>query len=141
MRSGAIAVALLLALPVAAKETPAEAYQRVCGICHLDAGQGVPHAFPPLGAELGGYATTPAGRDYLVGVLANGLFGPIEVDGISYAGAMPPMRGQLDETAMAQLLNFVLTEFAGSEAGAFDATEVAERLERIGTSPGASLRP
>ena len=116
-------------------------YTRVCGICHLDKGQGVPGAFPPLDARLAGYAGTEEGRNYLVGVLQNGLYGPITVNGTNYVGAMPPVAGQLDDEGMAAMLNYVLATFADAEALAtFTSSEVTQRKATVGTTNSAELR-
>jgi mono/diheme cytochrome c family protein len=117
-------------------------YRRVCGICHLDEGQGVPAAFPPLDERLAAWVRTLAGRTYLVAVISNGLLGPIEVAGQRYNGAMPAMGGQLPAPEIAGLLNYVLAEFASTPSDLlFTATEIAETMDTIGTATGASLRP
>ena len=115
-------------------------YVRVCGIGHLEEGEGVPGAFPPLDARLAPLLAQDAGRDYLVGILQNGLYGSIEVAGVRYNGAMPPVSGQLDAQGMARMLNYVATTFIGSAATPFSTAEVESRLGAIGATPGAELR-
>lgn len=68
-------------------------YNQNCAACHQLDGKGIPAAFPPL-----------AGSDYLknndtnkvIGVVKNGLTGPIKVNGEKYDGVMPSL-GLSDE--------------------------------------------
>lgn len=115
-------------------------YQQHCGICHLDAGQGVPGAFPPLDQRLAVWSSNDAGQAYLASVLANGLYGVVEVNGQQYAGAMPGLVAQLSNIEMAGLLNYVLIEFAGG-AAVFTESSVAASLDAVGTGPSLPLRP
>jgi mono/diheme cytochrome c family protein len=117
-------------------------FVQLCGICHLEDGQGVPGAFPPLDERLNHWAGSADGRAYLVGVLVNGLFGPITVAGQQYMGAMPGMANQLDSAQMAAMLNFILVEHAQSgDELLFSVTEVEQIRDRIGSSPSHPLRP
>lgn len=118
----------------------ASAYQQHCGICHLEAGQGVPGAFPPLDQRLAAWSGSDAGRGYLASVLANGLYGVIEVNGQQYAGAMPGLAAQLSNGEMAELLNYVLVEFADGFA-VFTEDSVAASLSTVGAGPSLPLRP
>jgi mono/diheme cytochrome c family protein len=118
----------------------AEAYAQHCAACHLAEGEGVPAAFPPLNERLGRWAAVDAGRDYLVSVVSNGLFGQIEVDGVTYAGAMPPMR-HLDAETVAQILSFVVSRFGQAEDAAFTAAEVTATQQRLGPQQSHAIRP
>ena len=93
-----------------------EQFMQICGACHLENGQGVEGAFPPLDDRLTQWSTTERGRLYLVSVITNGLFGSIDVGGVRYVGAMPPVM-QLGSEEIAGLLNYVLLEFSGANAG------------------------
>lgn len=124
---------------VAAPVATAADYTRVCGICHLEDGAGVPGAFPPLDQRLSTYAASDAGRNYLVGLLKNGLYGQITVNGTTYNGAMPPLGFQLDTGQMAAMLNYVLQTFAGTAAG-FTTVEITDRQSTVGNTAGATLR-
>lgn len=115
-------------------------YQQHCSICHLDAGQGVPGAFPSLDQRLAGWSRSEAGQTYLASVVANGLSGVLLVDGQQYAGAMPGLAAQLTNAEMAGLLNYVLTEFAGGSA-VFTKDSVAKQLAAVGAGPSLRLRP
>lgn len=114
-------------------------YAQVCAICHLANGEGVPGAFPPLNQRLGSYANNEAGRDFLVGLIKNGLYGAISVEGVTYNGAMPPLGSQVDAEKTAALLNYTLKTFAATKAD-FTASEVSTRNSNIGNTSGAALR-
>ncbi len=116
------------------------AYLTHCSACHLANGQGVPSAFPPFDARIGRWAGSEAGRDYLVSVVSNGLFGPISVNGVPYAGAMPQM-SHIDVAEIAGALSYVVTTFGEAADAAFTADELTERRGRIGTVQSRTLRP
>lgn len=108
-----LAVALALAA-VGGIATPALAgdgadgatvYKR-CAACHLPTRAGVPGAFPPLRADVRGFAATAEGRRYLVLVLARGLGGPIKAEGKTFAGMMPA-QSMLSPDEVAAVLNLV----------------------------------
>jgi len=73
-----------------------------CSTCHQADGAGIKGVFPPL-----------AGSDYLngdaeraVGVVINGLAGPVTVNGEDYNSVMPPM-SQLNDDEIANILSYV----------------------------------
>lgn len=115
-------------------------YQQHCAICHLAAGEGVPGAFPPLDERLVRWSQNEAGQDYLASVIANGLYGMLQVNGQQYVGAMPGLAAQLTNAEIAGLLNYVLTEFGGGRK-VFTEALVATRLGVIGAGPSLPLRP
>ncbi len=118
-----------------------DSYLRACSICHMENGEGVESAFPPLDARLARWAGSEDGRRYLVSVITRGLFGSIDVNGVRYAGAMPPMT-HLDSETIAAILNHVLQELAGADPKlAFSAEEVAGIRSRGAGQPSLSLRP
>ncbi len=121
--------------PMAAKAD----FVRVCGICHLENGEGVPGAFPPLDRRLAVHTDTETGRNYLTGLLKNGLYGKITVNGTSYNGAMPALASQLTAEEIAGLLNYSLQTFADKKAN-FTADEITSRSKAVGTTAGATLR-
>lgn len=103
-----------------------EIYKR-CAACHLPDGAGVPGAFPPLAGRMNDMAATEQGRDYLVHVVARGLMGAIEVNGVTYRGVMPAQTG-LDNAAIAQVLNFLLKLGKDDVSSASFTTEEVARL-------------
>jgi len=103
-----------------------EIYKR-CAACHLADGAGVPGAYPPLAGRMDDMAATTEGRDYLVHVVARGLMGAIEVNGVTYRGVMPAQTG-LDNEAIAQVLNFLLKLGKDDVSSASFTTEEVTRL-------------
>jgi nitrite reductase (NO-forming) len=100
-------------------------FKGTCSACHQDKGQGIPDVFPPL-----------AGSDYLlkdrdraIGVVLNGLSGPVTVNGKSYNSVMPPM-SQLNDDEVANLLTYALNSW-GNNGGTVTAAQV--KAVRAGT--------
>lgn len=92
-----------------AMEQGKRVYNQVCMACHQANGEGVPQAFPPL-----------AKSDYLmadkkraIGVLLNGLQGPVQVNGQTFNGLMPKL--DLDDADIASVLTYVRKSF-GNQA-------------------------
>ena len=141
LQAGAAAVSLLSTLALAEDPTGRDRYLQVCNICHQERGQGVEGAFPPLDNRLAAWASSKEGRRYLVSVLKNGLFGAIDVNGVRYVGAMPPMT-QLGPDDMGAVLNYVLGEFAAAgPEQAFSTAEVEAFLAEAGQASSRALRP
>lgn len=115
---------LLGAGPALAAPDGAAVYKR-CAACHLATGAGVPGSYPKLGAEFQLQAASPAGRSYLVLVVAKGLTGPLTVEGKPYQGFMPAQT--LDDESIAAVLNHIGANIAKPAPGfrPFSATEVA----------------
>jgi mono/diheme cytochrome c family protein len=103
------AAVLLEAHGVAAQG--AETYAEVCAPCHQADGSGVPGVYPPLADRIGAFVRVPEGRAYLARAVTHGLFGAIRVDERPYHGFMPPAP-QLDDVALAEVLNYVLLELS-----------------------------
>ncbi len=87
--------------------------ENFCGQCHMGNGEGVPGAFPPLQAN----QWVEGDPERMIKVALFGLEGPLEVHGILYNAAMPPMGGLLNDEEMAAVLTFVRTlwDNTGSE--------------------------
>ena len=106
-----VPLALFLALfPAFAQEGKA-LYGQYCASCHGAEAQGIPGAIPPL-------AGNPRAQDeaYVVKVVREGLSGPLEVNGVTYSGVMPPMP-QVSE-AEAQAIAQYLKGLSGTQAEA-----------------------
>lgn len=95
-------------------------YEQNCGACHMNEGQGIANAFPPL-----------AGSDYLlsqpersIDILLNGLSGAITVGGNEYNGVMPAV--QLSDEQMANVLTYILNTW-GNNGGEITPEQVLER--------------
>jgi nitrite reductase (NO-forming) len=85
-------------------------YGRTCIACHQANGQGIPGTFPPL-----------AGSDFLndnprraIGIVLNGLTGPVVVKGRTYNAVMPALR--LGDDDIADVLTYVLSQWGNSSA-------------------------
>ncbi len=90
-----------------------------CSTCHQADGKGMAGVFPPL-----------AGSDYLakgnaalIGVVLNGLTGPVTVNGQDYNSVMPPM-SQLTDDEIANILTYVQNSW-GNAGGQVSKEEVA----------------
>lgn len=101
----ALTLVVLSGLTSAADEGKT-AYEANCMACHQANGEGMANVFPPL-----------AGSDYLmadeeraISTVIEGLNGPIEVNGKSYNGMMPPM-GHLPDKTIADILTYVRTSW------------------------------
>jgi|GEM_PF-1910861 len=115
-----IALVLPFLFLAASITAPAQAKDKVkdgaklykkCAACHLKTGEGVPGSFPPINNRLLPLYRHEAGREYLALVMAKGLSGKIEVDGVKYRGMMPGQKGVLKEDGIAVVLNYVLENF------------------------------
>lgn len=83
-------------------------YENECMICHMENGEGLSGAFPPL-----------AGSDYFqddiskaVAVILNGLEGEVIVNGQSYYGIMDPV--PLSDQELADVLNYIQNGWGGN---------------------------
>ena len=90
-----------------------------CSVCHQTTGQGLESVFPPL-----------AKSDFLmgdlpraIGIVVNGLTGPVVVNGKAFNSVMPPM-SQLNDDEIANILTFVRNNW-GNTGTAVSAAEVA----------------
>jgi nitrite reductase (NO-forming) len=108
-------------------------YNGTCSVCHQNNGGGMAGVFPPL-----------AGSDYLmadtrraIGIVLNGLTGPVTVNGQNYNSVMPPM-SQLTDDEVANIMTYVLNSF-GNENGVVSSGEVTEVREatKAERPPGA----
>jgi nitrite reductase (NO-forming) len=84
-------------------------YAQSCAACHQPTGKGVEGAFPPL-----------AGSDWLnqdakraIGVVKNGLSGPIVVNGVNYNSVMPALG--LSDDDIANVLTYVYSDWGNSK--------------------------
>jgi nitrite reductase (NO-forming) len=107
-------------------------FQGTCSTCHQVDGVGIPDVFPPL-----------AGSDYLmadptraIGVVLNGLSGPITVNGRSYNSVMPPM-SQLNDDEVAHILTYVRNAW-GNTGDAVTADMVSQVRQSTKRPEGAA---
>lgn len=89
-------------------------YIQNCSACHQADGQGIPGAFPPLAGHIPNLYNADGGREYLIKVVLYGLQGQIDVNGMTYNGAMNPW-GQLSDELIAAALNHELTSWGNDQ--------------------------
>ena len=96
-------------------------FASTCSACHQATGSGLPGSIPPL-----------AGSDFLVkndkervlGVVLNGLSGPVKVNGASFNSVMPTWN-HLTNDELANVITFVLNSW-GNPGGEVTPAEVAK---------------
>jgi mono/diheme cytochrome c family protein len=91
----------------------ATTFQANCAVCHGPKGLGTPSLAPPITSYPARYASIAEGRRQLALTVLNGMFGGIDVDGKHYDFKMPDF-SQLDDAALAAVLNFVVFDVAGA---------------------------
>jgi mono/diheme cytochrome c family protein len=144
---GGMAVAALLGLaalprPAAGNGGPAETpvpvqangkavYDRTCTACHQADGSGVPGTFPPVAKS----EWVTGSQEHLVRIILNGVTGPIQVNGETYQGTMPPW-GSLSNAEVAAVSTYLRSNF-GNTAPAVTTATVA----RIRAATGKRTKP
>lgn len=96
----------------------AKVFNTYCASCHQRNGQGDAQRFPTLA----GTDWVTGDKKRLIGVLLNGLEGPIEVNGQTYNGLMP-QHSFLSDEDIASVLTYIRQSF-GNEASGVNAREV-----------------
>ena len=91
-----------------------------CSVCHQTSGQGLEGVFPPLATSE--FLMSDLKR--AIGIVLNGLTGPVTVNGKAFNSVMPPM-SQLNDDEIANILTYVRNTW-GNEDRAVGADEVAE---------------
>lgn len=89
MRKTVIWAAAMLAASPALADEPEQLFNNNCAICHQVGGVGVAGQFPRLAGRVGPIAAKPAGQDFLVSLILNGMSGTVTVDGQKILGLMP----------------------------------------------------
>jgi mono/diheme cytochrome c family protein len=90
-------------------------FQKTCAACHQRDGLGKPGVAPPLvGSE---WVLAPGGQR-LVRIVLNGMNGPITVQGRVWDLPMPPWRENLDDDAVAVVLNYIRSGLGTNRAAA-----------------------
>jgi len=101
------------AKPAAASAKPASAakgpvdgkkvFATICLVCHQVNGEGIEEKYPPLaGSEL---ATDDDGK--IIRIILHGLTGPVEVQGTTFEGLMPPWGPTLKDAEIAAVATYV----------------------------------
>ncbi|MFN9349432.1 MAG: c-type cytochrome [Gemmatimonadota bacterium] len=109
-----------------------------CAACHQASGTGVAGVFPPLA----GSAWVTGSPTRLVQILLHGIQGPLDVNGVTYNGLMPPWKSLRDDE-IAALATYVRTSWGNGADAVFTATVAEQRAATAGrTTPwggGAEL--
>lgn len=90
-----------------------------CAACHLQSGEGVVRAFPPIRNRLAVIASSPLGREYLISLLLHGMHGPIIANGVKYNGYMQGYQNVFSDGQISAVLNYAATEIADKPAPGF----------------------
>jgi len=110
-----LALAPLLAAPVAAAQPGETLFVDACSGCHQLGGIGSPGLAPPLVDQALWAGLADKSPDYIVGVLLGGLSGKITAVGQDYVGlVMPPQDWMTDEQLQA-VADYVLQDLNGLE--------------------------
>jgi len=122
-----------------------QALYRACAACHLPTGEGVSGSFPPLQGDVAQLLQSQAGRDYLISVVKFGLQGEIKTSTGTYKGFMAPQAGSWSAEDVAELLNYLGSEFSSEVSvdpiSADDVETTLARLGRLRANEVAGLRP
>jgi mono/diheme cytochrome c family protein len=103
-------------------------YAGLCANCHQPGGAGLPGVYPPLaGSEVAAGEPTTAIR-----ILLHGMVGRPGREGAVTGGVMPP--SGLDDSALADVLSFVRSQFGNSAAPVTAVQVAAERARHAGRS-------
>ena len=118
MRTSTLLALLAASVFASAAEDGAQIYNTLCGACHGPDGKGL-NGLPPLvGSEWPKGAPARS-----IKIVLNGLSGPVEVAGKSYAIDMPPQGAVLSDEKIAAVLTYVRKTFANG-AGPVSVDEV-----------------
>lgn len=95
-------------------------YKQHCSVCHQVDGSGVPGMFPPLTES----DYIQGDLKQLVGIVVQGLEGPVTVKGVEYNSLMPGLP-YLKDDEIANVLSYVRQSF-GNKASEVSESEVSE---------------
>ena len=95
-------------------------FNGACSVCHQANGEGLAGVFPPLAKS----DFLAADKARAMGIVLNGLTGPVKVNGTDYNSVMPPM-SQLADDEVANILTYVGNSW-GNNLGAFSAADVTK---------------
>lgn len=113
-------------------------FEKTCAACHQRDGLGKQGVAPPLvGSE---WVLAPGGQR-LVRIVLNGLSGPVTVQDRVWNLPMPPWRANLDDDAIAVVLNYVRSGLGTNKAAAIksDLVGTARQEPHPGAETSAEL--
>ncbi|MGZ3498100.1 MAG: cytochrome b N-terminal domain-containing protein [Vulcanimicrobiaceae bacterium] len=97
-------------------------YSQNCSSCHGATGTGTPGAFPPLA----GNPVVTGDPKKVITIVLNGLQGPIQVNGQTYNGTMPPWKASLSNKDIANVINFIRTGLDSNKGSEITEADVAK---------------
>jgi nitrite reductase (NO-forming) len=103
-----------------------------CSVCHQPDGAGLPNVFPPLAAS----DFLNADKQPAIGIVLNGLSGPVTVNGKTFNSVMPPM-SQLNDDEVANILTYVMNSW-GNSGGVVAKDEVKKVRDTTKRPAGAA---
>ena len=95
-------------------------YKKACLVCHQADGSGVPMMFPPITES----EIIAGSHEELIKIILDGMSGPVEIKGEKYNSVMPPLKNDLDDQEVADLLTYIRNSF-GNSGDTIKAEEVA----------------
>ena len=107
--------------PSAASAAGAKVFAANCSSCHGASGQGVPGAFPPLANN----PVVTGDPHVVIGIVLNGLHGPITIGSQTYNGQMPPWKGTLSNNDVADVITYIRTSLGNNHASAVTPAQVS----------------
>jgi len=103
-----------------------------CAVCHQMTGKGIPGVYPSL-----------AGSDLVTGdprlpvrIVLHGFQGPLERNGTKYNGVMQPWKNDLSDQEIADVVNYIRSNF-GNAAAEITAETVQKEREATKSKSGA----
>jgi mono/diheme cytochrome c family protein len=103
-----------------------------CAVCHQMTGKGIPGVYPTLaGSEL-----VTGDPRLTVRIVLHGFQGPIERGGTKFNGVMQPWKNDLSDQEIADVINYIRTNF-GNAAAEITAETVQQEREATKSKSGA----
>lgn len=99
----------------------AQVFSTNCSTCHGATGQGVPGSFPPLANN----PVVTGDPNKVIGIVLGGLSTPITVNGQSFHGQMPPWKGTLTNSQIADVITYIRSSLGNNKASAVTEAQVA----------------
>ena len=109
-----------------------------CAACHQATGQGLPGVFPPLD----GSEWVHGDARILANILLHGIDGEIDVEGVTYKGAMPAFQ-QLGDAELAAVASYIRSSWSNKSEALKPELFEKERKASTRTTPfegGAALK-
>jgi mono/diheme cytochrome c family protein len=103
-------------------------YATTCVACHQVTGEGLPEVYPPLA----GSEWVTGDESNLLRIILHGMTGPVEVQGESFQGVMPPWGGVLKDADIAAVASYIRGSWGNKAAPVTTASVVKVRAAHAG---------